>query len=74
MSDAVIRSLAKWPGVQAIYLDERLCASGRCPTAHGELPLYSDIEHLSRDGAKILLSRPLSQLILYRPRNRIHHM
>lgn len=64
ISDAAIRALAKWPGVRAMYLDRYLCSDGRCQTFRGDIPLYSDVEHLSRKGARVLLSQPLSALVV----------
>jgi hypothetical protein len=62
VSDDAIRSLARSDHVEAIYLEEQLCENGRCPTVRGDLPLYSDIEHLSPGGAIVLLKAPLRAL------------
>jgi hypothetical protein len=63
--DDAIRSLARSNHVEAIYLEEQLCEKGRCPTVRGNLPLYSDIEHLSPGGAIVLLKAPLRALPLH---------
>jgi peptidoglycan/LPS O-acetylase OafA/YrhL len=64
VSDDAIRALAGLDHVDAIYLSEQLCDKGRCPTVHGNLPLYSDVEHLSPGGAVLLLDEPLRALSL----------
>lgn len=55
-SNSLIRMIsARDPDVEAIYIDRLTCAGGTCRTAVNGLSLYSDIDHLSRPGAILLL-------------------
>lgn len=63
-SNAVLSSLAmERPRVSALLLGRMLCRSGSCPTRIGQTLLYRDDDHLTSEGAKLLLSPCLSELL-----------
>lgn len=40
--------------VQVVFLSEKLCEGGRCRASIGEIPLYRDQGHFSREGSEAL--------------------
>jgi len=63
-SNALLSELARtYPRVSTMFLSRMLCDQRSCPTRVGRTFIYSDDDHVSADGARLLLSDCLAKAI-----------